>query len=62
MAQPTNTFDTYDAVGIREDLQDVIYSIAPTETPFMSAAREQVKTLCMSGKQILWLQRLHQTL
>jgi len=44
MAQPTNTFDTYDAVGIREDLQDVIYSIAPTETPFMSAAaREQVK-------------------
>ena len=27
MAQPTNTFDTYDAVGIREDLQDVIYSI-----------------------------------
>jgi len=44
MAQPTNTFDTYDAVGIREDLQDVIYSIAPTDTPFMSsAAREAVK-------------------
>jgi hypothetical protein len=44
MAQPTNAFDTYDAVGIREDLQDVIYSISPTETPFMSsAAREQVK-------------------
>ena len=44
MAQPTNTFDTYDVIGIREDLQDVIYSISPTETPFMSsAAREQVK-------------------
>ncbi len=44
MAQPTNTFDTYDSIGIREDLQDVIYSISPTETPFMSsAAREQVK-------------------
>ena len=44
MAQPSNTFDTYDAVGIREDLQDVIYSIAPTDTPFMSsAAREAVK-------------------
>jgi len=44
MAQPTNAFDTYDAIGIREDLQDVIYSISPTETPFMSsAAREQVK-------------------
>jgi len=44
MAQPTNTFDTYDAVGIREDLQDVIYSISPTDTPFMSsAAREAVR-------------------
>ena len=44
MTQATNTFDTYDAVGIREDLQDVINSISPTETPFMSAAaREQVK-------------------
>jgi hypothetical protein len=45
MAQPTNTFDTYDSVGNREDLQDVIYSISPTDTPFMSAAaREQVKS------------------
>jgi len=44
MAQPTNTFDTYDAIGLREDLQDVIYSISPTDTPFMSsAAREAVK-------------------
>ena len=44
MAQPTNTFDTYDSVGIREDLQDVIYSIAPTDTPFMSSAgREAVR-------------------
>lgn len=44
MAQPTNTFDTYDAVGIREDLQDVIYSISPTDTPFMSSAgREAVR-------------------
>ena len=29
MAQPSNTFDSYDAVGIREDLQDVIYNISP---------------------------------
>ena len=34
MAQPTNTFDSYDAVGIREDLEDVIYNISPEETPF----------------------------
>jgi hypothetical protein len=38
MAQPSNTFDTYDAVGIREDLADVIYNISPTETPFMTNA------------------------
>ena len=37
MAQPTNTFSTYDAIGNREDLSDIIYDISPTETPFMSA-------------------------
>lgn len=37
MAQPANTFDSYDAVGIREDLSDVIYDVSPEETPFYSA-------------------------
>lgn len=37
MAQPTNTFDSYDAVGIREDLQDIIYDVSPSETPFYSS-------------------------
>ena len=37
MAQPTNTFDSYDAVGIREDLSDVIYDVSPEETPFYTA-------------------------
>jgi len=32
----TATFDTYLAKGIREDLTDVIYNIAPTDTPFVS--------------------------
>ena len=36
MAQPTNTFDSYDSVGIREDLSDVIYKITPDDTPFYS--------------------------
>ena len=36
MAVPTNTFQTYGAVGEREDLQDVIYDISPMDTPFMS--------------------------
>jgi len=40
MAQPTNTFDSYDAVGIREDLKDVIYNISPEETPFYTKARK----------------------
>ena len=34
MAQPTNTFDSYDISGLREDLQDMIYDISPEETPF----------------------------
>jgi hypothetical protein len=32
----TATFDTYKSVGIREDLSDVIYNIAPSDTPFVS--------------------------
>lgn len=30
-------FRTYAAVGLREDLSDIIYNIAPTDTPFMSS-------------------------
>lgn len=37
MAQPSNTFSTYDSVGNREDLSDIIYDVSPTETPFLSA-------------------------
>lgn len=37
MAQPTNTFDTYDMNGIREDLSDVIDMVSPDETPFYTA-------------------------
>lgn len=40
MAQPSNTFSRYDAVGVREDLSDVIYNISPTETPFLTAAKK----------------------
>ena len=44
MAQPTNTFDTYDSIGEREDLSDVIYSISPTDTPFISSAAKTKAT------------------
>ena len=36
MATPANTTSTYDAIGNREDLADVIYDISPMDTPFMS--------------------------
>lgn len=29
MAAPTGNFGTYSQVGIREDLEDIIYNIAP---------------------------------
>jgi len=41
MAQPANTFDTYDSVGIREDLSNVIHNISPEETPFYSKAAKK---------------------
>ena len=44
MEQPTNTFDTYDSVGEREDLSDVIYNISPTDTPFLSSAAKTQST------------------
>jgi len=36
MAQPTGVYVTYSGVGLREDLENVIYDISPTDTPFMS--------------------------
>lgn len=36
MASPTNTLQSYNAVGNREDLSDIITRISPTTTPFMS--------------------------
>lgn len=42
MSQLTGTTDTYDLVGIAEDVEDVIHDISPTETPFL--------TMCARGK------------
>jgi len=36
MAIVANTFTRYSAIGIREDLSNVIYNISPEETPFIS--------------------------
>jgi adenosylcobinamide amidohydrolase len=47
MALPTDTFSTYDAIGNREDLSDVIYRIDPTDTPFISSI-ERVKATAVN--------------
>jgi hypothetical protein len=36
MAQETGTFSTYDSIGNREELADVIENISPKDTPFLS--------------------------
>lgn len=36
-APPTSTFETFQSIGNREDLTDVIYNISPTETPGISS-------------------------
>ena len=43
MAVPTNTVSAHNRVGIREDLEDVIYSISPTETPFMTNIAKELR-------------------
>lgn len=37
MTQYTGTFSSYDAIGVREDLSDMIWNIDPTETPIVSS-------------------------
>lgn len=39
MAVPTNTQQTFQQIGNREDLSDKIYDITPVETPFLSKAK-----------------------
>lgn len=36
MAQVANTYETYDAIGNREEIADKIWQITPEETPFLS--------------------------
>lgn len=50
--QPTDTYDAYDAgTSNREDLADIIYNIAPTETPFLMGAQRGTAT----NKKHEWL-------
>lgn len=40
MAVVANTYTTYAAIGMREDLSDLIDNISPTDTPFFSALKK----------------------
>jgi len=40
MAVPAGTFQTFQQIGRREDLSDMIYDISPTEKPFTSAVKK----------------------
>lgn len=44
MSQPSETFDSYDAHGNREDLQDKIYMVSPEKTPIVSASKRFTAT------------------
>lgn len=37
MTAPTNTVTSINNVGIREDLENIIYRVAPEATPFTSS-------------------------
>lgn len=44
MGQTSGTYDSYDLVGVREDLSDIITNIAPMDTPVMSAIGRETAT------------------
>ena len=48
MAVPANTVQTYTQKGIREDLNDMIYDISPTETPFQTNIGTETSTNTLS--------------
>lgn len=41
MPQATGTTDTFDLVGLAEDVEDIINNISPTETPFYTMAKKK---------------------
>jgi hypothetical protein len=55
MAIVSNTFTTYSAKGIREDLSNVITNIAPEETPYQSnIGRETISNTLFEWQPIHW--------
>ena len=46
------TYQTYTAIGMREDLSDVIYNISPTDTPFFSSIGKTKATAVLHEWQV----------
>jgi hypothetical protein len=44
MTLPTNTLASYEGIGNREDLADIIYRVDPTDTPFMTGIEKAKAT------------------
>ena len=44
MAQLTGTTDTFDLIGLAEDVEDIINDISPTDTPFYTMAKKKKAT------------------
>lgn len=44
MTAPSNTYNAFSTIGIREDLSDVVYNISPTDTPFLNGAAKAEAT------------------
>lgn len=61
MAAPTGAYQTYAAVGNREDLIDLITTISPTKTPVLSMTGSTRATSVLhewlTDKQIVLLER-----
>jgi hypothetical protein len=46
------SYQTYDQVGIAEDVSDIISNISPTKTPFQTAiGNEKIDSTCSSGRK-----------
>lgn len=44
MSVPTNTYDAFTMIGIREDLSDMIWDVSPLDTPFITACKKTTAT------------------
>ncbi len=52
MAAVSGTVDTLDITGMAEDVEDAIFNISPTETPFLTMAKRKKATNTLHQWQV----------